>query len=93
MVKRNGSRGQEVQGQGAISGNILFLSFSKTGGQKAEEEQEREGEGKGKRRQGEPNLPFYACSRLMRAHAVLQLILEGNTRDSISSYEPHPSIL
>lgn len=46
--------------QGAISGKIPFLGYSKTGEQKAEEEQEREEEWKEKRRQREPNLPFYA---------------------------------
>lgn len=55
----------------------------------------RKGKGRGKKKGDRENLtcPFNACCRLMRAHAVLQLILEGNTRDSISSYEPHPSIL
>lgn len=58
MVKWNGSKGQELQGQGAISGKILFLSYSKIGEQKAEEKQEKEGEEKEKKRHREPNLPF-----------------------------------
>lgn len=49
MVKWNGSKGQELQGQGAIPGKILFLSYSKIGEQKAEEEQEKEGEGEEKK--------------------------------------------